>query len=62
MLNPEYVEYNEELRGFKIGFTDSEGDEALEIILKEEDTYHLNALIVSAKSKRQEKQKNNWGK
>lgn len=48
MLNPEYVDYDDKSKLYKIGFTDTEGDEVLEIKLPFREAWDLSHMIRDA--------------
>ena len=45
MLNPEYLDYDEDKRVAKWGFTDEAGDMAFEVYILDSDVRSLAALI-----------------
>lgn len=52
MLNPEYVDYDEETGNVKIGFTDSDAEEVLTIELSEKEAGNLGRMIMDKVSYR----------
>jgi len=56
MLNPEYVDYDD-LNRVKIGFTDTDADVVLEIILDEKDAYDLGEMIIEQRNEQVLKKK-----